>query len=72
MHRQRTPTVKYIEDDLGISESRSDDLVKGLEGLHSAICKLDTPNLARMKTTTIEDLLVKYAELEGLRNPFEI
>jgi len=57
--------------ELGFADSRVRDLKEGFEALTNAILKLDQKNINILNEYYIEDLIIKFCELEEVKNPFE-
>lgn len=58
---------KYLVEEVGIAETRAPELAEAMDKLHSALCQMDTENLAKIHQRTIGGLMRDFSLLEEVR-----
>ena len=65
MRYQRYQT--YLENTLGIADTRTPEIAEAMDKLHSALCKLDNENMRKFASMPLYQHLNRFCSDEGVR-----
>ena len=54
-------------EEMGLSNSRKEDVADAIATLHASLCKLDTKNLELIKEKGLNKMIEEFSKIEELR-----
>lgn len=63
-------TCTYLKEQVGVPETRLQPLLIGIEQMYSALSLMDEETINALQFHGLEEIMNKYAGIEGLRKIF--